>query len=38
MCTKFYTGKIKRRNHLGEQDMDGRVLLKWIKMKQDKVY
>jgi hypothetical protein len=31
----FTRKKIKRKNHLEEQDIDGRVLLKGITMKQD---
>jgi len=26
--------KLKERNHLGDKDLDGRIILKWILKKQ----
>jgi hypothetical protein len=32
--TKFYPRNLKRRDHLGSQDMREKIILKWILIKQ----
>jgi hypothetical protein len=32
--TKCYPRNLKRRDHFGSQDMRGRIILKWIIIKQ----
>ena len=29
MCTTFWSGNLKERDHWGDQDVDGRVILRW---------
>jgi hypothetical protein len=33
MHTKFYSDNLKGRDHLGDRDVDGRAILKWILNK-----
>jgi len=33
MRTKFWSGNLKGRNHLGELGVDGRKILKWVLEK-----
>ena len=30
MCTGFWLGNPKERDHWGDPDVDGRIILKWI--------
>jgi hypothetical protein len=32
---RFWDGKLKERNHWGDPDVDGRILLRWIFGKWD---
>jgi hypothetical protein len=29
VCTKFWWGNLRERNHCGDQDIDGRIILRW---------
>jgi len=29
-CTGFWSGNLRERDHLGDPDIDGRIILKWI--------
>ena len=33
MCTRFWLGNLRERDHWGDQDVDGRIILKWILRK-----
>ena len=33
MCTGFWWGNLSERDHWGEPDVDGRIILKWIFRK-----
>ena len=35
MCTGFWWGDLRERDHLGDQGLDGRIILKWIFKKWD---
>ena len=30
MCTGFYWGNLRERDHWGDLDVDGRIVLRWI--------
>ena len=30
MCTRFRWGNLRERDHWGDQDVDGRIILRWI--------
>ena len=30
MCIRFWWGNLKERDHWGDQDVDGRIILRWI--------
>ena len=30
VCTRFWWGKLRERDHWGDQDVDGRIILRWI--------
>jgi hypothetical protein len=30
MCTGFWWGKLSERDHCGDPDVDGRMILKWM--------
>ena len=30
MCTRFWWGNLKERDHWGDQDVDGRIILRWM--------
>ena len=32
-CTGFWWGNLKERNHWGDPDADGRIILRWIFRK-----
>jgi hypothetical protein len=29
-CTGFWWGNLRERDHLGDPDLDGRIILRWI--------
>ena len=33
MCTRFWWGNLRERDHWGDQDVDGRIILRWIFRK-----
>ena len=33
VCTRFWWGNLRERDHWGDQDVDGRIILKWILRK-----
>ena len=33
VCTRFWWGKLRERDHWGDQDVDGRIILRWIFRK-----
>ena len=33
MCTGFWWGNLRERNHRGDPDIDGRIVLRWIFRK-----
>ena len=35
MCTRFWWGNLRERDHLGDPDIDGSIILRWIFMKWD---
>jgi hypothetical protein len=35
--TSVSAGNVKERDHLGERSVDGRIILKWILKKQDRM-
>ena len=37
MCTKFWWGNLMERDHWGDQDVDGRIILRWIFRKWEGV-
>ena len=30
VCTRFWWGNLRERDHWGDQDVDGRIILRWI--------
>jgi len=30
VCTRFYWGNLSERDHWGDLDLDGRIILRWI--------
>jgi hypothetical protein len=34
-CTGFWWGKLRRKDHLGDPGIDGRIILRWICKKWD---
>ena len=37
MCLRFWWGKLRERDHLGDLVVDGRIILRWIFSKWDLV-
>ena len=37
MCTRFWWGKLRERDHWGDQHVDGRIILRWILRKWEGV-
>ena len=37
VCTRFWLGNLRERDHWGDQDVDGRTLLRWIFRKWEGV-
>ena len=37
MCTGFWWENVKERDHCGDPDVDGRIILRWIFRKRDGV-
>ena len=37
VCTKFWWGNLMERDHWGDQDVDGRIILRWILRKWEGV-
>ena len=37
VCTGFWWGNLRERDHLGDPDVDGRVILRWIFRKREAV-
>jgi len=35
VCTGFWWGNVRERNHCGDLDPDGRIILRWIFSKWD---
>ena len=35
MCTRFWWGNLRQRDHWGDPDVDGRIILRWIFGKGD---
>jgi len=35
VCTGFWWGNLRERDHLGDPGLDGRIILKWIFGKWD---
>jgi hypothetical protein len=33
MCTGFWYGNLRERDHWGDPDLDGRIILKWIEVR-----
>ena len=33
VCTRFWWGNLRERNLWGDQDVDGRIILRWILRK-----
>jgi len=36
-CTGFWLGNLRERDHLGDPDVDGRIILRWIFRKWEGV-
>ena len=37
VCTMFWWGNLREIDHWGDQDVDGRIILRWILRKWDVV-
>ena len=37
VCTRFWWGNLRERDHCGDQDVDGRIILRWILRKWEGV-
>ena len=37
VCTRFWWGNLRGRDHWGDQDVDGRIILRWIFRKWEAV-
>ena len=37
MCTEFWWGNLRERDHWGDPDVDGRIILRWIFRKWEGV-
>ena len=37
MCTGFWWGNVRERDHWGDPDVDGRIILRWISRKWEGV-
>ena len=37
MCTRFWWGNLRERDHWGDQDVDGRIILRWTFRKWERV-
>ena len=37
MCTRFWWGNLRERDHWGAQDVDGSIILRWILRKWEGV-
>ena len=37
VCTRFWWGNLRERDHWGDQDVDGRIILRWIFRKWEGV-
>jgi hypothetical protein len=37
VCTGFWWGSLRERDHLGDPDVDGRLILRWIFRKWEGV-
>jgi hypothetical protein len=35
LCTGFFWGNLRKRDHLADPDLDGRIILRWIFRKWD---
>ena len=36
VCTRFWWGNLRERDHWGDQDVDGRIILRWIFRKWER--
>jgi hypothetical protein len=37
-CTGYWWGSLRERDHWGDQDVDGRIILRWIFRKLEGVH
>ena len=37
VCTRFWWGNLRERDYWGDQDVDGRIILRWILRKWEGV-
>ena len=37
VCTRFWWGNLRERDHWGDQDVDGMIILRWILRKWEGV-
>ena len=35
VCTRFWCGNMRERDHWGDQEVDGRIILRWILRKME---
>ena len=38
MCTRFWWGNLRERDHWGDQDVDDRIILRWIFRKLEALW